>query len=67
ILMDARSGGIYAWLGERALLLPRTDPRLEGLSLCTSAPDPTHLAHLIWGQFTEEGAPPFHLDYGIAP
>lgn len=67
ILMDARSGGIYAWFGEKALLLPRNDPLLTDLPLCTHAPDPTLLAKVVWDQFSEEGAPPFSLDYCSSP
>ncbi|MBX7066691.1 MAG: tRNA (adenosine(37)-N6)-threonylcarbamoyltransferase complex dimerization subunit type 1 TsaB [Parachlamydiales bacterium] len=65
ILMDAKSGGVYAWFGDKAFLLPRTDARVQGMPLCTHPPDPTLLAKVVWDQFSEEGAPPFLLDYGI--
>lgn len=67
ILIDARGGGIYAWFGEKAALLPRQDPRIQGLPLSKAPPDPSLLAKLVWDQFSEEGAPPFSLDYCSLP
>lgn len=67
ILKDARGGGVYAWFGGKAVLLPRNDPRIEGLPLSEAFPDPSLLANLVWDQFSEEGAPPFSLDYCTSP
>lgn len=67
ILMDARGGGVYAWFGGKAALLPRNDPRIQGLPLSKTPPIPSLLAKLVWDQFFEEGAPPFSLDYCSLP
>lgn len=84
VLVDARRGGIYALLGEKAALMAPEDlnelpfvrtPHPEILQkrlgdkviLERCSPNPTHLAKIVWDQFSEEGAAPFMLDYCSSP
>lgn len=83
VLVDARQGGIYALIGEEATLMAPQDLNLpyfrsphpeiiqkralQNVPFDTSQPDPSHLAKVVWEQFSREGAPPFDLNYCSTP